>query len=134
MSKAKDIPATLSDYMLGIATLIFMLCLLQATAVAPSARWVSLSRLGARFSYTLYVVHFPLLVLLTSFVVGDNRWYPELHHFLVASVLLATAIGYALGVAWLTEFRTDRVRSWVEGRLLPSRQVAPTIVSKVDVS
>lgn len=122
LSKAHWIPPAASDDLLGVATFFFMLCLLHATSAAPSARWVGLSRTGARFSYTLYVVHFPFLMLLTSLTAGDSRWYPDFRHISFALLLLATAIGYAYGVAWLTEFRTDTVRPWVESHVMPRRR------------
>ncbi len=129
LSKAHWIPSVASDYLLGIATFFFILCLLNDTTAAPSARWVGLSRVGARFSYTLYVVHFPLLLLLTSLLVGDSRWYPNLRHVLDAVLPLAAAICYAYGVAWLTEFRTDRVRPWVERLVVPPRKTAEATVA-----
>lgn len=129
LSKAHWIPSVPSDYLLGIATFFFILCLLNAKGAAPTARWVGLSRTGARFSYTLYVVHFPLLLLLTSLMAGDSRWFPDLRHVAIAVLPLVAAIGYAYGVAWLTEFRTDRVRPWVESLVLPQRKAAEAAVA-----
>jgi peptidoglycan/LPS O-acetylase OafA/YrhL len=129
LSKARWIPSVPSDYLLGIATFFFILCLLNDTTAAPSTRWVGLSRVGARFSYTLYVVHFPLLLLLTSLLVGDSRWYPDPRHILLAVLPLVAVICYAYGVAWLTEFRTDQVRPWVESFILPRRRTSEATVA-----
>jgi peptidoglycan/LPS O-acetylase OafA/YrhL len=68
----------------------------------------------ARFSYTLYVMHLPVLVFAAAVLVGTVRWsVSPVHVAVAAAVLLATTL-YALGVATLTEFHTDRVRRWVE--------------------
>jgi peptidoglycan/LPS O-acetylase OafA/YrhL len=121
LAKFRLIPGAASDYILGVATYLFLICLLQSDYVAPTARWVTVSRLGSRFSYTLYAVHFPFLLLLTSFLAGDQLWHPTLPHLSVAAVLVPGVVVYAFAIAWLTEFRTDRVRSWVESRILPMK-------------
>ena len=79
---------------------------------------VHLAREGARFSYTLYLVHVPFLVLLTALIAGETRWQPDAHHLLYGLGALLLAIGYAYAVARLTEFRTDTVRGWVEKKVL----------------
>jgi peptidoglycan/LPS O-acetylase OafA/YrhL len=103
---------------LGIATFAFIWLLLGARSAASASRWISLTRLTARFSYTLYLVHVPFLLLLTALIVGNGRWQPEMKHLVYGAGILLLAIGYAYVVASLTEFRTNRVRNWVEARLL----------------
>ena len=78
---------------------------------------VRVIRTLARFSYTLYVVHLPLLVLLLAAFAGSARSQPGTESILAAVLLLAAVVAYAFGVAWLTEFRTDRVRQALERRL-----------------
>jgi peptidoglycan/LPS O-acetylase OafA/YrhL len=107
-----------SDYVLAVATAILMWTLLCASQTAPAAALkVRFSRGLARFSYTLYVVHFPLLMLIAALVVGDRRWQPTSVHIAAGLGILAVTVAYAYGIAALTEFRTDRVRVWVERRL-----------------
>jgi peptidoglycan/LPS O-acetylase OafA/YrhL len=107
-----------SDYILGAATATLMWTLLCASQTAPAgAGKVRFSRGLARFSYTLYVVHFPLLMLIAAVVVGDRRWAPTSVHIAAGLGILAVTVAYAYGIAALTEFHTDRVRMWVERRL-----------------
>jgi peptidoglycan/LPS O-acetylase OafA/YrhL len=107
-----------SDYFLGCATAVFLWTLLTAVGSAPAtATTVRFSRGLARFSYTLYLVHFPLLTLIAALVIGERRWQPTLPHFAAAVGILFGTIAYAWGVAALTEFHTDAVRKWVERRL-----------------
>ncbi len=107
-----------SDYILAAATATLMWTLLCASQTAPAgALKVRFSRGLARFSYTLYVVHFPLLMLIAALVVGDRRWQPTAAHIAAGLGILAVTVAYAYGIAALTEFRTVPVRMWVERHL-----------------
>lgn len=104
-----------SDYMLAVATAIFFWILLSASERAPSdAVRVRFCRGIARFSYTLYVVHLPLLMLIAALLVGHQRWQPTSVHIAAALGILAAALGYAYLIASFTEFRTASTRAWVE--------------------
>jgi peptidoglycan/LPS O-acetylase OafA/YrhL len=122
LAKTHLVQGVLSDLILGAATFAFVLILLSATSEAPDAVWVRLSRLTARFSYTLYLVHVPLLVLLAAATVGDTRWTPGPRTILIALAELIASIVFSWGVACVTEFRTDKVRGWIEARVLPMRE------------
>jgi peptidoglycan/LPS O-acetylase OafA/YrhL len=116
--KTTLVQGVLSDYILGAATFGFIWLLLGAKSAAPVNAWTHVARVGARFSYTLYLVHVPFLVLLTALIAGETRWQPDPRHLLYGLAALLLAIGYAYAVASLTEFRTDTVRAWVEKRVL----------------
>jgi peptidoglycan/LPS O-acetylase OafA/YrhL len=118
LAKTSTVQGVLSDYILGVATFVFLWLLLGAKGTAPVNVGVHLARVGARFSYTLYLVHVPFLVLMTALIAGDARWQPDVRHLLYGVAALLLAIGYAYVVASLTEFRTDKVRGWVEKRVL----------------
>jgi peptidoglycan/LPS O-acetylase OafA/YrhL len=118
LSKTHIVQGVPSDYILGAATFVFLWLLLGAKSAVPSNTGVHLARVAARFSYTLYLVHVPFLVLLTALIAGEARWQPDVRHLLYGLGALLLAIGYAYAVASLTEFRTDKVRGWVEEKLL----------------
>lgn len=118
LAKTHLVQGVPSDYILGAATFVFLWLLLGAKSAAPSNAGVHLARVGARFSYTLYLVHVPFLVLLTALIAGEARWQPDARHLLYGLGALLLAIGYAYVVASVTEFRTDIVRGWVEQRVL----------------
>jgi peptidoglycan/LPS O-acetylase OafA/YrhL len=103
------------DYLLTVFTFPYLWVLLSAKECYPAgARSVPVSRELARFSYTLYAAHVPFLVFLTALVQGDFRWYPTPIHLLSGAGLLITALGYAYVLAFLTEFKTDTIRLWLE--------------------
>ena len=86
------------------------------------------SREIARFSYTLYAAHTPILVLFASLVVGDSRWQPTARTFFYAIAVLAVAMLYAYLLAFFTEFRTDALRMSLE-RLFGWHAKAPILPS-----
>lgn len=106
------------DYALGIATFALLYILLGAREAASGQWYEQPSRTMAGFSYTLYLVHTPMLMLLTALLAGESRWLPDIRHIAVALVVLLFVIGYAYLVAKATEFRTAQVRDWLM-RLLP---------------
>lgn len=106
-----------SDYLLTVATFLLLWILLSATAPVQPSPGERTSRELARFSYTLYVVHMPFLLLLTALVAHDTRWLPTPTHLFEALGLLALTLAYGYGIASLTEFRTDTLRRWIETRL-----------------
>ncbi|HTJ30698.1 MAG TPA: hypothetical protein VL346_09370, partial [Acidobacteriaceae bacterium] len=108
---------TQQDYLLGVATAFFLWAMLSATDKAEPS-WAAHGAMElSRFSYTLYVVHIPILVVLVAYIAGDTRWQPNLTTFLYALAILVLIMGYAYGVAWLTEFRTDKLRKMIERNL-----------------
>jgi peptidoglycan/LPS O-acetylase OafA/YrhL len=109
------------DYGLTIATFLFLWILLSARKKATQTTRVHAIRGLARFSYTLYVVHTPLLLLLTASIVGESRWIPSPLTFLECTGVIALVMVYACIIASLTEFHTDAVRRWVENRLASLR-------------
>ena len=113
-----DTLGIVSDYILAGGTAALIWTLLSASRPAPAAAvQVRLSRGLARFSYTLYVVHFPFLTLIAALLVGDRRWQPTPPHIAAALGILAVTLAYAYGMASLTEVRTDPVRRWLERSL-----------------
>jgi peptidoglycan/LPS O-acetylase OafA/YrhL len=113
--------AELGDNLLGIITAVFIWILLADRERARNAGWSRLARSSARFSYTLYVTHLPLMVLCAATLVHDERWNPGFMHWLAALAVLGGILVYAWVVASVTEFRTDQVRGWIESRLWPAR-------------
>jgi peptidoglycan/LPS O-acetylase OafA/YrhL len=115
LAKLHSLPGLASDYLLTAATFVFLWILLSANRRAvPAAISVRASRELARFSYTLYAVHTPLLVFIVSLVLGETRWVPTAPHILAGLAIACAALAYAYGLAFLTEFRTDAIRQRIE--------------------
>jgi peptidoglycan/LPS O-acetylase OafA/YrhL len=112
------LPALAGDYLLTIFTVAFLWVLLSARkSVNPNSLGTRTSAQLAGFSYTLYVVHMPFLLLLTAAFAGDVRWQGTPQNVIRAIGILLVTLAYSYTIAWFTEFRTSSVRRWIERRL-----------------
>jgi peptidoglycan/LPS O-acetylase OafA/YrhL len=126
-AKVNFLPTLAQDYVFGAITFLFFWVILSAREPVGDSPANRLARQTARFSYTLYVVHIPLLLLLTAWLVGDRVGSPtDPRHDALALAVLAALMVYAYLVASITEFRTDRIRAWLERRLGLTRAVRPS--------
>jgi peptidoglycan/LPS O-acetylase OafA/YrhL len=123
-TKIHPLPSLEQDYVVGIVTFFFFWSILSARERAADSEFTHFSRNISRFSYTLYVVHMPALLFLTALFSGYRLWSPtDVPHHAMALAILATVLLYAWIIAKFTEFRTDRVRRWVENLLRAERPV-----------
>jgi peptidoglycan/LPS O-acetylase OafA/YrhL len=74
----------------------------------------------SKISYTLYAVHFPLMLLLWFWLLAPEQSEPGLAALGRMAVFVAVALVYATGVWFLFERRTEAVRGWMK-RLLGLR-------------
>ncbi len=118
LSRLHQLPGLVNDYILTLLTLVYLWLLLSHREPSPvNLLTVKASREAARFSFTLYAAHTPIIVFLAASILGDTRWYPSPLHFILLLCLLLGIVAYTYALAWLTEFRTDTLRSRLE-RLL----------------
>ncbi len=129
LSRVYAIPPLLSDYLLTVLTMLY-LWLLLSHGEPYRARDLGVrgSREMARFSYSLYAAHTPVLVFAASLLLGDRRWYPNAGTLLAVAGLMAGTLAYAYLLASVTEFRTDAVRMRLE-RLLGMAVERPALSS-----
>jgi peptidoglycan/LPS O-acetylase OafA/YrhL len=107
-----------SDYTLAAATTVYLWFLLGAyDEPSPRSLGERLIRKTSAFSYTLYLVHMPLLYFVAGFLIHDTRWQPTMPRLLIALALWSFLILYSWLIATLTEFRIVTVRTWVEARM-----------------
>jgi len=114
IAKQALIPLVPADYILAVCTVGLLWVLLSAQRAYKPGPSVRIGRGMARFSYSLYALHLPILLFLSSMVVGDSLWEPSFPHLAVAAGPLLLAVGYAWAIASFTEFKTDIIRKRLE--------------------
>ena len=114
-SRADRWPLLAQDYIFSVLTVIFLWIMLSANGEADTSTYFTRGSRGlARFSYTAYVVHQPLLLLAASILIGTSRWFPSMSSIAAGFGLLLFILLYSYGAATLTEFKTETVRQWIE--------------------
>jgi peptidoglycan/LPS O-acetylase OafA/YrhL len=111
-----------SDGVLSVACAIFLgiVVLKRGPAAWTSGLgrlYASAARRLAGSSYTLYLVHLPMLIFLRAALNQTLPWLPDASHLAIALMLVFAVLAYALGVASLTEARTEQLRHWLVGRV-----------------
>jgi peptidoglycan/LPS O-acetylase OafA/YrhL len=109
--------ALVFDLILGVAvTFLIWVTLHSATEPLPSA-YVRVAQRAARSSYTLYLIHLPMVIFLKASL-HIERAVPGWHTFLVAGAILLGALVYAQLAYQLFERNTDQIRNWVKSHVL----------------
>ena len=110
------------DYFTAVTFALLVYTVLMDQRRTAGARFEWGARLVSSQSYTLYVVHLPLLVFCRAWL-GDaaSQWRPTPVSLMYAAGLTMAALGYAYGISRLTEAHTDACRRWLERRLWPGR-------------
>jgi peptidoglycan/LPS O-acetylase OafA/YrhL len=106
------------DYGLGLLTALLLWVLLSARERVNEKRLpVRAARSLAGSSYSLYLVHYPMLAFLSVAVTSGIPWAVRPRNLAMGAGLCLLAVAYGYGVAACTEWHNDAVRGWVQGRL-----------------
>jgi hypothetical protein len=112
-----------SDLAIGLSFALLMHGIVQVE-VPIGALGRQMAKTFAGFSYTLYVVHFPLLLFIRAKWLPTLRWQPDMTHLVYGSFIIASTMLYAFGVSRITESNTTSVRGWVKNRI--AGEIAPS--------
>jgi peptidoglycan/LPS O-acetylase OafA/YrhL len=115
MSKSSYGSELASDLLIGLASAVLVVVL----AELKSAGRVYNATAGklADASYTIYLVHFPFLALLTNVLLGYQKFDPSLVTYSIFFSLAAICLAYCYLVYWLFERHTGTVRRYCLSRL-----------------
>lgn len=113
----------LSDLLVAIAFSVFLYTILH---LKTSSNMVSklketyfkTSRKIAGFSFTLYLIHFPILIFLFALMsnFGMEKLQPTLMNIIIGCFICLAIIIIAYGLSLITENKTSQVRSFVMRR------------------
>jgi peptidoglycan/LPS O-acetylase OafA/YrhL len=106
-----------TDGIVGSCFALWLYTLLLGSREDASSAYVHGAKKLAGFSYTLYLTHFPALLLLRALLNPRGNWQPDLRHLTYALGIGLVILSYSYAVAEFTEARTALVRK----RLLRSK-------------
>jgi len=106
-----------ADFILAGCFSTWMLAISIPGGGEPSSVTGAVAKILSGFSYTLYLIHFPLLAFLRTRFNPAGNWPPDARHFAPGILLALVALAFAYCVAFFTELRTAGVRKRVEGWL-----------------
>ena len=98
------------DFTIGVCFSLWIYFLIQISRQDVSEIYAHSAKTWAGFSYTLYLTHFPALLLLRGALDPQGNWQPDLWHLSYALAIALLMLGYAYLVAECTEARTGSVR------------------------
>ena len=75
--------------------------------------WKTPAGVSAGFSYTLYLTHYPLLVFFAAWLIGSERWQPNVGSMFKGVAIFGVIMLHAYGISRLTEGHTGTVRRWL---------------------
>jgi peptidoglycan/LPS O-acetylase OafA/YrhL len=101
----------LTDYVVGFCFALWLYALLLGSREDVDPAYARGAKKLAGFSYTLYLTHFPTLLLLRALIDRQGNWQPDPRHLVYALGLGLLILAYSYGVAECTEARTAVVRS-----------------------
>jgi len=109
------------EILLGaVVALLIWVTLSCPTTPLPSV-YVHIAHRSSRSSYTLYLVHFPMLIFLKAWF-HEPRSLPGMHTLLVSAGILLGVLLYAQVVYEVFEKNTDRLRGWLKLHLMQGQR------------
>jgi peptidoglycan/LPS O-acetylase OafA/YrhL len=105
----------ISDLMLALAFSLFLFVVLAMPRpyAFTNRMYANTAQFIAGFSYSLYVLHFPLLLLLKAWLVPLKGWQPDPIHLIYGLALGISTLTFAWLLSIVTERKTHIVRRWI---------------------
>jgi peptidoglycan/LPS O-acetylase OafA/YrhL len=101
---------TIADYMIGLSFALWLYTLIHGARQDVSPAYANAAKKLSGFSYTLYLTHFPVLLLLRGLLDPSGNWQPDPRHLFYGLGIALLMLTYAYVVAEFTEGRTSHVR------------------------
>ena len=105
-----------SDQAVGVGFALVLLGLLQMDGTSQTSRYPRITHTFAAFSYSLYALHFPVLLFLRAWITPGRRWQPDLRHLTMGLLLGGLVVLFAWVTSLFTENRTSVVRNWLRAK------------------
>lgn len=99
-----------TDSVIGSCFALWLYAMVLGSCDEVSSVYAALAKKLSGFSYTLYLTHFPALLLLRGLLDSKGGWQPDVRHLVYAFGIALLILIYAYVVAEFTEARTTSVR------------------------
>jgi peptidoglycan/LPS O-acetylase OafA/YrhL len=116
ISKLGRVSDVAADYLIGLTFTLVLYVVLHKETISKEGLYARVAAFFANSSYTLYLTHLPVLVLLCAFLVGSSRWQFGPRAVLMVGGLCGLVFLYSYLISLLTEVRTDGIRQRMSRR------------------
>ena len=120
LSRLGYVPLMLTDYAVAISCMV----VLASPAITSMRILPRISRWGADFSFSLYVLHLPLGLFIASCLhwsgVSDQRLDPSFQQYIAFGVTTAISLVCCFGFSQVTEKYTRNCRVWINEKFRDS--------------
>lgn len=118
------------DFLVAISFTGVMYAMLHRDSRSRGGVYALTARRFAGFSYSLYVVHLPVLIFCRALLTYRGGWSPDARHLVYAFGIMALIMIYAFAISLTTEAKTDAVRRWAMARLdrVSQRPIVPKVL------
>ena len=129
LARSAHLSESASDIAVGLSFALWLYFLVRTSSFSgTSGTYMTLSRLLSSCSYSLYAIHFPLVLLIRA-AMGGSPWYPTLGALTCAGGIALGMLALAYIFSQLTESHTPRVRHWLSSRLSDNSELIDRPVS-----
>lgn len=102
------------DLLVGSAFAVLLFAIVySARTKEPGKLYSRAAHSLASFSFSLYAIHFPILVLLRTALGKYGRWNPDAIHISIGIMLLVSVVAIAWAFSSVTEAHTASVRNFL---------------------
>jgi peptidoglycan/LPS O-acetylase OafA/YrhL len=108
-----------SDLAMGFGFALFLFGVLHMNFGTVAANYSRVAQVLAGFSYSLYVLHFPLLVFLRAWMAPPQRWQPDSAHVVRGLAIGVATLAFAWFASLFTENKTRVARQWMR-KVIPA--------------
>jgi len=104
------VPLLPGIFFMGLLLILSLYLTEQESLLSTGGSFKSIIIKGSGFSFSLYLIHFPLLALIASYLAPENRWNLSPLHIFYLIIIFLAVIGVAYVFAQITELRLLSLR------------------------
>jgi peptidoglycan/LPS O-acetylase OafA/YrhL len=109
--------STGSDLLLALSFALFLYGASVIQMPLPKGTTI-VARFGAGASFSLYAIHYPIVICLAAALTPNQRWQPSASSIALATAILVALIVIAWSFSRFTEAKTPLLRSKVRHALI----------------